>query len=278
MRFNYTPAMLESLNSATKYPSIETYHALGDKGRLTEKAVDFGDDQVTVTEKVDGTNVRLIFDCSGDLFIGSREELLTHSDDVVRNPALGIVEALLPVLTDVWRRPDVKVPEHIFVIYVELFGHRQTPAWKQYGDGTVPMWRMFDACTVPEDVLEWPKARVAGWRDGGGQSFLDEFQLKHLAVSTGIHRTPRIAFATTPGDLPGWFGTDLPKDVQGMYDFMLRLGDRTRIVSRGSGGVQGKSEGFVIRNADRTRIAKARFEDYERTLRPAKQPKAHASV
>lgn len=278
MRFNYTPMMLEALNSATKYPSIETYHALGDKGRLTEKVVDFGDDEVMVTEKIDGTNVRLIFDCSGDLFIGSREELLTHSDDVVRNPALGIVDALLPVLTETWHRPEVKVPEHIFVIYVELFGNRQTPAWKQYGDGTVPMWRMFDACTIPEDVLEWPKARVAGWRDGGGQSFLSEFQLGQLSVTTGIHRTPRITYTPAAGDLPRFSGTDLPKDVEDMYDFMLRLGDRTRVVSATNGGVQGKSEGFVIRTNDRKTIAKARFEDYERTLRPIKQPKAHASV
>ena len=267
MRFNYTPAMLDSLNSATKYPSIETYHTLGDKGRLSEPAVDFGDDHVFITEKVDGTNVRLIFDCSGDLFIGSREELLTHSDDVVRNPALGIVEALLPVLNDTWLRPEVKVPEHLFVIYVELFGHRQTPAWKQYGDGSTAMWRMFDACTVPEDVLEWPKDRVAGWRDRGGQAFLNEFQLKQLSVATGISLTPR---AKAPSAQLGWLGTDLPKGIAEMQEFMtIELGPHTRMVN--SAGVLGRAEGYVIRNTDRTRIAKARFEDYERTLRSVKQ-------
>lgn len=278
MRFNYTVPMLEALNSATKYPSIETYHALGGKGRLLEKAIDFGDDQVIVTEKLDGTNVRLIFDHSGDLFIGSREELLTHADDVVRNPALGIVDALLETLQEVWRRPDVHVQDHIFVIYVELFGNRQTPAWRQYGDGTVPMWRMFDACTVPEDVLEWPKARVASWRDGGGQTFLDEWQLGRLSLATSIHRTPRVTLPKDGGDLPGRFGTDLPKDVAGMYDFMLQLGDRTRIVSPTNNGAQGKSEGFVLRTPDRTKIAKARFEDYERTLIPARQRPARASA
>ena len=45
---------LPSLDSATKYPSIVTYHALGDKGRLTEVLnVNFSGNVIT-TEKVDG--------------------------------------------------------------------------------------------------------------------------------------------------------------------------------------------------------------------------------
>ncbi len=75
------PWMLPGLNSATKYPSIPTYHALDPKnGNLLEEPVSFGHEQVLLTEKVDGTNVRLIF-IHGHWFVGSREELLTHGGE-----------------------------------------------------------------------------------------------------------------------------------------------------------------------------------------------------
>jgi ATP-dependent RNA circularization protein (DNA/RNA ligase family) len=43
----------------TKYPSIPTYHTLGDKGILLEETISF-DSEVILTEKVDGTNSRII--------------------------------------------------------------------------------------------------------------------------------------------------------------------------------------------------------------------------
>ena len=80
-----------ALNSLTKYPSIPTLHALGEKGRLTETLnVDFSGDDVYATEKIDGTNARIIM-LGDEYIIGSRENLLTHSDDLLFDPAQGIV-------------------------------------------------------------------------------------------------------------------------------------------------------------------------------------------
>lgn len=88
---------LRAINSLTKYPSILTYHALGDRGRVSDRVqVDFGTDPVLVTEKIDGTNARII--CrDGDYLIGSREELLHARGDRVHNPAMGIVDAMRPI-------------------------------------------------------------------------------------------------------------------------------------------------------------------------------------
>jgi hypothetical protein len=52
---------LDKLNSMTKYPSILTYHALGDKGVLQETVQIPFEGRIIGTEKVDGTNARLIF-------------------------------------------------------------------------------------------------------------------------------------------------------------------------------------------------------------------------
>ncbi|MFI7515873.1 hypothetical protein ACIBVK_20520 [Micromonospora echinofusca] len=52
---------------------------------------------VTLTEKVDGTNARIVGLPGGAYLIGSREELLYARGDLIGNPALGIVDALRDV-------------------------------------------------------------------------------------------------------------------------------------------------------------------------------------
>lgn len=88
---------LKKLNSLTKYPSIPTYHALGERGKLSETIqVNFANQFIIGTEKIDGTNARII--CFSDGYvIGSREELLYAKGDLIGNPAMGIVEALKPL-------------------------------------------------------------------------------------------------------------------------------------------------------------------------------------
>jgi len=58
MTFDICRVDLAKLNSLTKYPSILTYHALGDKGILQETVQVPFDGRVIGTEKVDGTNRR----------------------------------------------------------------------------------------------------------------------------------------------------------------------------------------------------------------------------
>ena len=50
--------------------------------------------RVIGTEKVDGTNTRLIFCPDGSVVVGSREDLLWERRDLIGNPAMGIVEAV----------------------------------------------------------------------------------------------------------------------------------------------------------------------------------------
>jgi len=85
---------LRALNSATKYPSILTYHKLGERGRLTDVLNIDPQGSLVVTEKVDGTNTRVIFMPDGYFLIGSREHLLYAKGDLIGNPALGIVESI----------------------------------------------------------------------------------------------------------------------------------------------------------------------------------------
>lgn len=242
---------LDVLNSATKYPSIPTYHALGERGALVEQATRFTGD-VLLTEKVDGTNSRVIRLPDGDWFIGSREEMLTARGDRVSNPALGIVAAL----RELAQALKVKDSERIAVFYLETYGGRIGGQARQYsGDGLVG-FRMFDLAYLTPDVLSWSRERVSAWRESGGQSFADEDALRSAASVAGIELTPRLAripaahLPTTLEQTHEWLRRTLPATLVGLDTAAL-----------------GRPEGIVLRTTDRSVIAKARFQDYERTLK-----------
>ncbi|MFE2020192.1 RNA ligase family protein [Streptomyces sp. NPDC059499] len=240
---------LAALNSATKYPSIPTYHVLGERGALTEDATPFVGD-VVLTEKIDGTNARIIQLPGGDWLIGSREELLAARGDRVTNPALGIVGALRTVAEGLSARDGINV------FYLEVYGAKVGAAAKQYtGTGQVG-YRLFDVATVPPEVLDRPVERISAWREGGGQSFLTEEALTVAAGVEGIALTPRLD-VIAPGSLP--------TGVDGMSAWLDASWPRTRVAL--DGRAAGRAEGVVLRTTDRSVIAKARFEDYARTLK-----------
>lgn len=56
----YFQRYLSYLNSMTKYPSIPTYHKLNEKGILTAERNVIFDEPVFATEKIDGTNARIL--------------------------------------------------------------------------------------------------------------------------------------------------------------------------------------------------------------------------
>lgn len=124
--FSLRSCDLGKLNSMTKYPSIPTYHALGDRGTLLEQTVNF-DGEVILTEKVDGTNSRIVLLPDGNFVLGSREELLFAKGDLIGNPALGIVNALKDVANSL-----MPLKNSITVVFLELYGGRITAASKQY--------------------------------------------------------------------------------------------------------------------------------------------------
>jgi hypothetical protein len=253
---------LGKLNSATKYPSILTYHEMGDRGRLTQTVqVPFPEGgRIHLTEKVDGTNGRVIvlpgtapIPHFGDrrYLIGSREELLSAEKDLIYPIDYGIVDALRPLADGILPgHPDL-----IFVFFFEVYGG-DLPASKQYTSCKAVSLRIFDVACVPLDVLGRPIEKIAGWRDHGGQDFLTEEGIdaqvgalvqKGLTVS----RVPSVGLASA-----------LPATIEATYEW-LKFYEQSRC---DLGGGKGHSEGVVARTGDRKAIAKMRFEDYERTL------------
>ncbi|TDD45775.1 hypothetical protein E1263_37995 [Kribbella antibiotica] len=245
---------LDNLNSVTKYPSIPTYHSLDPRnGGLLDDRVPFTG-PVIGTEKVDGTNARIITLPDGSYLLGSREELLYAKGDLIGNPALGIVAELRRVADAL----PVPAADRIEVRFLEVYGGKVTGASKNYtGDRRVGH-RLFDAIhlTDYEDLLAQPRAALSDWREAGNQPFLAEEELQKLAAADGLTLTPRL-FILDAVDLPdgmeetqAFLTQHLPHTLSGLDDSAV-----------------GTPEGIVLRTPDRSTIAKARFQDYSRTLK-----------
>lgn len=254
------------LNSMTKYPEIKTYHKMGDKGRLQpELSMELDPDKLYhVSEKVDGTNTRMIFIIEEDgfyidWFIGSREELLTSKDDRIYNPTLDVVDNLLDPCTSIansiFAHPK-DFPDGVYTIYSELYGGK-LPATKQYTASKEYAIRVFDITYMTlekfNELSELPRDKIAIWRQNGGQYFLttDDRILKNTVLN--LDRVPFIQ---------NIHGSEIPTDIKGTYEFMQSY----RTTNAGINCEGGRAEGIVIRSDDRKEIVKLRFEDYERTL------------
>jgi len=252
--FDIRQADLHKLNSITKYPSIPTYYALGDRGGLREEVqVPFSGRDVG-TEKVDGTNCRLVFVPDGSAIVGSREDLLWERRDLIGNPAMGIVEAVRDAVGRLHGR--LCRPDRVAVYYVEVFGRNVGGAARQYTREGKLGFRLFDAALIQdfEEVLGWPAERVAHWRDHGGQPYLDADGLARAAAEAGFDPVPALL------DLDA---AQLPAGLEETHRFLLGCGPSRCKLDEGAEGIP---EGVVIRSPDRSRIAKLRREDYERTL------------
>jgi hypothetical protein len=242
------------LNSLTKYPSIPTYHKLDPaNGSLLDEAIAF-DGPVIGTEKIDGTNSRVISLPGGGYLLGSREELLYAKGDLIGNPAQGIVDALRP-LADALTPVDGDV---VRVHYFEVYGGKVTQASKQYTGERNVGFRLFDVAVLDDYAakLAWPAAEVSSWREAGGQTYLPESELLAVAALDGLEMVPRL-FSLEAGELPA--------EIEKMSQFLTERLPET--VSALDGAAGGRAEGIVLRSADRGTVAKARFQDYERTLR-----------
>lgn len=253
--FDVRTADLRALNSLTKYPSIPTYHQLDPRnGGLTEHPVTFTGPVVT-TEKIDGTNSRIVLLPGGGYLLGSREELLYYQGDLLGNPSQGIVDNLRPFADAL---PAHSGEDSLRVYYLELYGGKIGAHAKQYSTRGAVGWRLFDVATVPDlaDKLAWAPERIAAWRDGQGQTFVAEDELGATAAAAGLGLTPRL------GTLDA---AQLPSEVEKMAVWLAERIPATRVALDDSG--QGRAEGVVLRTPDRSVIAKARFQDYERTLR-----------
>lgn len=249
-KFSLRNCDLDKLNSMTKYPSIPTYHALGNKGILLEETIEFPE-EIILTEKVDGTNSRIILLPDGNFVLGSREELLFAKGDLIGNPALGIVEALKDVASTMPRNPD-----SIAVLFLELYGGKITAASKQYTSQQSVGWRLFDIAVIDdfESLFEKSTQQLASWRNNGGQSFFSESKLQKAAKNCGIELTPRLGVVQS-----------LPSAIGETFQFLKDAISKTSVAL--DDGALGRPEGIVARTASRSAIAKLRFEDYQRSVR-----------
>lgn len=253
MAFDVRTVDLGALNSATKYPSIPTYHTLDPRnGGLLDETVPFQGD-VIGTEKLDGTNSRIVSLPGGRYVIGSREEFLYARGDLIGNPALGIVDALRE-LADAVEGADTD--EVVVVYFLEVYGGKVTAASREYTGHRAIGYRMFDVATVRLDALTWPRERISHWRDSGGQAFLDEVSLTVVAKREGIEMTPRLFTIDA---------SELPTGIEDTRALLANHAARTFAALDDEGN--GRAEGIVLRTPDRSVVAKARFQDYDRTIK-----------
>ena len=256
-------AKLGKLNSMTKYPSIPTYHKM-DRGRLLEEREVIFDDgeKVYVSEKIDGTNGRAILLRDGlDYFIGTREEIVYARGDRVINPEMGIAPNLVPILEKLL---EPNAPAHgsavLVVLYGEVYGRDIGPG-KNYGGQYG--FRLFDIASFDRstynDLMMRSRDRISMWRQHGGTPFVNAELFRSVAEAVGLLTVPHIMevnggmLPTSLGDTYSWLKGILPDS-------------RAKTDDLGSG----KPEGVILRNQSRTKIAKVRFEDYEKTFRSRK--------
>jgi hypothetical protein len=250
--FNVRKVDLGKLNSMTKYPSIPTYHVLGDKGMLQDEVlVPFGEppyqDDLYPTEKIDGTNARIVF-LPGNLYIiGSREEFLYAKGDLIQNPAMGIVNAV----KDIAEQINDNTYDSIVVYFGEVYGAGIGSSAKQYSKTKVG-FRLFDVLTINDHakLFEKSKEEISIWRENGGQQFLSNFELQSVAKYLNLQTVPMLKCDPLPisiADTYEW----LQKSISGSLCCLDETGE-------------GNPEGIVVRNSSRNKIAKIRFEDYNR--------------
>lgn len=191
----------------------------------------------------------------GTYLIGSRESLLYAQGDLIGDQTLGIVDALRPIADKIGQYDGHGGA--IQALFLEVYGGRVTPASKQYTATGQVGARLFDSALIPDavDMLDWPVERIASWRDNGGQPFLDEDDLDQYVGIAGLNTVPCLFTMNA---------VDLPTDIEAMAKALTGWLPASRVGLDRDGG---RPEGVVLRTFDRSVIAKARFQDYERTLR-----------
>lgn len=260
---------LGRLNSATKYPETPTYHFMDKKSGLLQEGevVDFDGNMVQVTEKIDGTNGRIIVFPSGefvqDWVIGSREDLLSCSDDTMINPSLGIVDALRETADRISRYTFDQAIPAVRVYFFEVFGGTVGPKAREYStDRDVFGHRLFDVIEFSPELFDKTmghgRAAIASWRDCGSQPFLDWEDFANVRYDVGVEPVPFLD--------PDFEGATLPRTFQEALSALNHWfpdGSEAKLDS----GAHGRPEGVVFKSHDRTQTAKMRFADYESTIR-----------
>ena len=252
---------LRKLNSITKYPAIPTYHAIDPKnGLLLEHTLVTLQGDLVATEKIDGTNVRIILLPDHMFVLASREELLYARGDLIGNDSMGIVSATKNLAEDMLLRYEYWLLKAVTVVYAELYGGNiggSGKSFQQYTTKKKHGLRIFDIAIFFDkqflELFEWPLEKFSTWRENGGQPYFEEEELLLFTTKLGFEVTPRISIGPIPitiKDTLTFLKESIPQSFCALDD-----------------SAPANSEGLVIRSKNRKTIAKLRFEDYERTLK-----------
>lgn len=259
---------IQKLNTFTKYLSILTYHGLGQRGSLVENLVDektFTNQNVYITEKIDGSNGRIIFTTNNegkieDFLIGSREDFLYAKGDRIINSSLNMVKNLLPFAEQITAVSDVNTlkPNHIYGFYGEHFGGNCN-GYKNYTKRNTLSYRIFDIFEMniedAEEILDMEIDRISTWREKGNHPFLPVEKMHEICKTFNLETVPYIKIVD---------GNTIPTDLQKTYEWIQEF-KNTNVTLDSDYEGPGNSEGVVIRTADRKNIKKLRFEDYNKT-------------
>lgn len=263
---------LPRLNSLTKYPSIPTYHKLGENGLLTEERNVVLTGPTVNTEKIDGINIRIIFR-GGDYVIGSREELLFARGDRLYNAKDGIV---LFLVNKVMPELELMRPLHsdYITVYGELYGGN-LPKAGNYTNTKSFGFRIFDVVNLSKSIIRAKDIAVKDlsmWREDPENGPL--FTTAYRNIETGeynhaLYRSDITKKIDNVLDVPDKYaaprllGMPLPETIKDTYDFLCALITKTRCAIDDPPGLP---EGVICRDAENKHRVKLKLRDYERTL------------
>lgn len=258
---------LPKLDSLTKYPSILTYHNLGQKGGMVDSLVDDKrfEGKVEITEKVDGTNFRLVVlgdDKSNDFLVGKRDSLLYAKGDRIMTESLvqTVLDSCKPYLDYIEKSPV----SSLYVIFGEVYGDNVQRGAKQYcGSEKRKGFRVFDVAVFSQEdldeVFSYDLHKIAAWREAGMNKFMDTSSLADFCNRHHLERTP------IWGEIDA---SEIPVQVEETLDWMEKNFTQSRSTfgekPENANPLFGRAEGIVIRTPDRSMIRKLRFEDYRK--------------
>jgi len=246
---------MAKLNTLTKYPSIKTYHEI-DRGILKDALTDdkpFPCTELFVTEKVDGTNARILV-WNDDYIIGSREELLYRRGDLFGNPSQGIVSVLKPYAERIVSRFS---GDTLYVLYGEVYGSNINGA-KQYTRQKTASVRFFDVARFSgvEGFMLEDINYLSALREEPPHFLVSKDERNPLLRSLGLEPVPPLCVLD---------GGSFPTDRVEVYNWMKQFYYTKATLDEEA--FDGRAEGMVIRDDLNRCIRKLRFEDYEKTFR-----------
>lgn len=252
---------LDKVNSATKYPSILTYHELGKRGEHIDSLMggqSFLNMDCEITEKVDGANTRIIL-YGDDYLIGSREDIIYAKGDRLIHPSAVALVNTVRGYADAISSIRNFTTDAITVIFGEVYGGKVTAKSKNYTtDTSLHDFRVFDVAEVKvSDIENKTVEQIASWRQHGGQEFIATGE---LSLELGNVRSNGIQLHKVPV-IKEISGCEIPCLLDDTRRF-LRAYAFTNV--KLSVDAKGASEGIIIRSKDRSLIRKLRFENYNK--------------